>query len=460
MKIITTAILLGVTLLAVPLFSYFFGTALGPLEWKAMHTLLMIVAIVIAYSFIVGELTGNNSQVDKLWSLLPIIYTWVVASYGDFSIRLVVMSLLATLWGLRLTVNFAMKGAYSWRFWAGEEDYRWLVLRRKPEFNPRWKWTLFNLFFISGYQLVLILLFTLPAIVAPVDFLDTGKVSRTKEISSYPGGKGTNVARAFAALGGAVTATGFTAIAELEVMNDFLNHFGVTPALIGVKGTNRICLLITETVGKDETIINSESNLKINKKDIGSFLKKLKTLSNTSNITAFSGSLPVSLPQDFYQTAIEKIINTSTVLLDTSSKYLKYGIKACPHILKQNITELESAFEVKLSTDIELKKFVRSLARQYKTGMIIVTLNEKGSLFYVDGDFFSYPATKPEKFLSPVGSGDAFTAGLLYALERGHDPIEAGRWAVACATANLEHLGSCFISKRQVTRYLPHIKPF
>ena len=147
-------------------------------------------------------------------------------------------------------------------------------------------------------------------IVSPVDFLDTGKVSRTKEISSYPGGKGTNVARAFAALGGAVTATGFTAIAELEVMNDFLNHFGVTPALIGVKGTNRICLLITETVGKDETIINSESNLKINKKDIGSFLKKLKTLSNTSNITAFSGSLPVSLPQDFYQTAIEKIINT------------------------------------------------------------------------------------------------------------------------------------------------------
>jgi steroid 5-alpha reductase family enzyme len=166
MKIVTTAILLGVTLLAVPLFSYFFGTALGPLEWKALQTLMIIVAIVIAYSFIVGELTRNNSQVDKLWSLLPIVYTWVVASYGDFSPRLAVMSVLVTLWGLRLTVNFAMKGAYSWRFWAGEEDYRWLVLRRKPEFNPRWKWTLFNLFFISGYQLVLILLFTLPAIVA------------------------------------------------------------------------------------------------------------------------------------------------------------------------------------------------------------------------------------------------------------------------------------------------------
>ena len=59
-----------------------------------------------------------------------------------------------------------MKGAYQWRFWLGEEDYRWLILRQKPEFNPRWKWMFFNLLFISGYQNVLILLFTLPAIIA------------------------------------------------------------------------------------------------------------------------------------------------------------------------------------------------------------------------------------------------------------------------------------------------------
>lgn len=165
MKIVTTSILLGVTLLAVPIFTYFFGTALGPAEWKAVHALLIIMGVVIAYSFIVGELTRNNSQVDKLWSLLPIFYTWVVACYGDFSPRLVLMSVLVSIWGIRLTYNFALKGAYQWKFWTGEEDYRWIVLRLKPEFQPRWKWTLFNLFFISGYQNALILLFTLPTIV-------------------------------------------------------------------------------------------------------------------------------------------------------------------------------------------------------------------------------------------------------------------------------------------------------
>lgn len=166
MKVLTTAILLVVTLVAVPVFSYFFGLAPGPAEWKALNTLVLMMAVVIAYSFIAGELTRNNSQVDKLWSLIPIAYTWVVAGYGNFSSRLVLMSVMVTIWGARLTINFAMKGAYHWRFWSGEEDYRWQVLRRKPEFRPRWKWTLFNLFFISGYQNVLILLFTLPSVVA------------------------------------------------------------------------------------------------------------------------------------------------------------------------------------------------------------------------------------------------------------------------------------------------------
>ena len=166
MKIITTAILLIITLLAVPLFSYFFGTALGSSEWKALNTLIIITAVIIAYAFIAGELTNNNSQVDKLWSIAPIAYSWIVAGYGDYTPRLVLMSALVTLWGVRLTINFALKGAYQWRFWTGEEDYRWMVLRQKPEFSPRWKWTLFNLLFISGYQNILILLFTLPAIVA------------------------------------------------------------------------------------------------------------------------------------------------------------------------------------------------------------------------------------------------------------------------------------------------------
>lgn len=166
MNILKTSVFLIFTLLLVPILSYFNGKSLGAEEWKLLVYLSYIVLFAIAYCFIVSELTKNNSQVDKLWSLLPILYVWIVAYASEFNIRLVVMAILVSIWGIRLSFNFALKGAYHWKFWAGEEDYRWKVLRQKPEFQAKWKWTLFNLFFISAYQNVLILLFTLPSIIA------------------------------------------------------------------------------------------------------------------------------------------------------------------------------------------------------------------------------------------------------------------------------------------------------
>ena len=157
--------LLAVSLIACPLLYIFVGPALDATQIETLMLLLWICGGSAAFCFIVGELTGNNSQMDKLWSLLPIAYTWVIAAKAGLPARLVVMACLATLWGARLTFNFARKGAYRLRFWEGEEDYRWKVLRAKKEFQPHWKWALFNLFFISIYQNALVLMTTFPALV-------------------------------------------------------------------------------------------------------------------------------------------------------------------------------------------------------------------------------------------------------------------------------------------------------
>lgn len=160
------AAILGLTLLSFPLMYLFLGTPLGEIELNALKPLLWVLGGSIFLTFIVGEITRNNSQVDKIWSILPVIYAWIVAYYGDFSTRLVVMSVLVTIWGLRLSINFGLKGAYQWKFWGGEEDYRWKYLRSQPEFQSKWKWSLFNFGFICGYQNLLIFLFTMPILIA------------------------------------------------------------------------------------------------------------------------------------------------------------------------------------------------------------------------------------------------------------------------------------------------------
>lgn len=150
------------TVVLLPIAAYFLGTPPNELQISILKETAYIVAGVIAYTFIVGQLTGNNSQVDKLWSIVPIVYTWYMTYKAGWNDRMVMMSLLSTAWGLRLTYNFARRGAYQWKFWEGEEDYRWEILRKRPGFSNPFVWMLFNLFFICFYQNALIFLFTLP----------------------------------------------------------------------------------------------------------------------------------------------------------------------------------------------------------------------------------------------------------------------------------------------------------
>ena len=150
------------------------------LNQNQLDTLLILVIICgssALYCFVVGELARNNSQMDKLWSILPIAYTWVIAAKGNFNPRLTIIAVLVTLWGIRLTYNFARKGAYSIKFWSGEEDYRWQVLRQKKFLKSRPIWALFDLFFISIYQNALVLAICLPAVAcmasdAPLGVMD------------------------------------------------------------------------------------------------------------------------------------------------------------------------------------------------------------------------------------------------------------------------------------------------
>ena len=150
------------TVILIPIAAWFLGTHPNDLQIYLLKQTAWIMAAAVAYTFVMGELTRNNSQVDKLWSILPAIYAWYMTAQADWNTRMVLMSVLATFWAARLTFNFARRGGYSWKFWEGEEDYRWEVLRKKPGFNNPIVWLIFNLLFICFYQNALIFLFTVP----------------------------------------------------------------------------------------------------------------------------------------------------------------------------------------------------------------------------------------------------------------------------------------------------------
>jgi steroid 5-alpha reductase family enzyme len=124
---------------------------------NALRVCLYVFAGVCVVVWLVSITTREHSWVDRIWSIIPVVYLAIFAGGAGFAdARLDLVFGLVTLWGARLTFNFARKGGYA----RGGEDYRWAVLRGRMK---PWQFQLFNLFFITIYQNVILLLITLPA---------------------------------------------------------------------------------------------------------------------------------------------------------------------------------------------------------------------------------------------------------------------------------------------------------
>jgi len=159
----------------------------GPTRHLDHHVVVgWTCSVAVVATFVASTATRNYSQVDKLWSIMPVIYAWQLA----VDRRTAVMAALVTIWGARLTYNFARRGGYAWwPPWRGGEDYRWayiadgkfckcLLARANPLL-----WHTFNFAFISLYQNLLLLLLIAPSIAAKHHH-DSIKASSTTTMAS------------------------------------------------------------------------------------------------------------------------------------------------------------------------------------------------------------------------------------------------------------------------------------
>ena len=123
---------------------------------SALEINYWVLAITCFLTWALSIPTKDTSWVDRIWSIVPIVYAWVFASGAGFAdMRLNVIAALITLWGARLTFNFARKGGYA----PGGEDYRWEILRARMK---PWQYQVFNIFFIVIAQNIILFLITLP----------------------------------------------------------------------------------------------------------------------------------------------------------------------------------------------------------------------------------------------------------------------------------------------------------
>jgi len=114
-----TVLFLLATLVTVPVLAYLYDVPPNEKQLTIIWNVTIVYLILAFLCFLVSTITKNYSHVDKLWSIAPIPYAWQIAYLGDWNERLILMAVLVTIWGVRLTYNFARRGAYQWKFWLG-----------------------------------------------------------------------------------------------------------------------------------------------------------------------------------------------------------------------------------------------------------------------------------------------------------------------------------------------------
>ena len=124
------------------------------LEADPVAGLLFLCAIWATHCFVWSIICNNVSKVDQIWSITPFFYCWYLHFHhlhnlGEVHERLLLVCILTTLWGIRLTYNFYRRGGYG-NLITHEEDYRWPILRKW--IGNKWLFMLFNLTFIASYQ--------------------------------------------------------------------------------------------------------------------------------------------------------------------------------------------------------------------------------------------------------------------------------------------------------------------
>ncbi|KZT57640.1 DUF1295-domain-containing protein [Calocera cornea HHB12733] len=127
----------------------------------ALTPALYFCAFNILWTYVAGEVTNNFSQVDRIWTFLPVIYTawftfWPSWNGGEVNPRAAAMFGLQMVWMTRLSYNTFRRGLFS----LSDEDYRW------PIFRATQPWILvkvFHLFFVSIIQNILLLGLGIPA---------------------------------------------------------------------------------------------------------------------------------------------------------------------------------------------------------------------------------------------------------------------------------------------------------
>ncbi len=266
--------------------------------------------------------------------------------------------------------------------------------------------------------------------IVEVDGLQLGGLNRMTRDLKLPGGKGINVSRILKRLGADTTAMGFLGGFTGDFIEGFLRDEAINADFVRIgDGDTRINIKLkhgeeTEINGGGPAITGEEANALVEKL---SLLRK-------GDLVILAGSLPPSLPGDFYEQLIRRCrMQGAEFVIDTTGEPLRRALAYQPLLAKPNHHELAELFGVVIETREQLIIYGRRLLEE-GAQHVLISMAGEGALL-ITGNEVYHANVPPGKVRNSVGAGDSMIAGFSGTLAMGGDLMEAFRAGVASGSA-------------------------
>ncbi len=280
--------------------------------------------------------------------------------------------------------------------------------------------------------------------------LQLDEVNRAHTTVDGIAGKSVNVAKVLRALGADAFATGFAGGPRGVALERELKERGIEAEFIPVAAPTRQCITVIDESQATQTELVEESRA-VEAAHYDTLLGLIHREMPKVRAVVLSGTLTPGAPVDFYSRCVAGARQAGVFsVVDAQGPALLATLSAEPDLVKPNRKELAATVGSILRTDHDVRQAMLRL-KEAGASRVVVTAGAT-DCFAFDGTSFWRISNPAIKALNPIGSGDAFTAGITWSLLRGDDLGEACRWGAAAGAANALTLMAGELDLAEVSR--------
>lgn len=269
-------------------------------------------------------------------------------------------------------------------------------------------------------------------------------------------GKAINVAKILKTLGAHPVATGFLGGQRGEFLRAAMAEKKIESDFVIVKSPTRQCItVIDESTGTHTELV--EESRPVTPADFKKFIAVVRRRIAGCRAAVMSGTIAPGGPATLYHDCVRLAENAGLLsVVDAQGGALTGALEAKPGLVKPNRPELAATTGRELKSDADVMRAMHEL-HERGAQRVIVTAGREPALAF-DGKIFRRIITPRIRVVNPIGSGDAFTAGVVLRLLRGDDLGEACRWGAAAGAANALIPQPGELNRRDVTRLAKEVR--